>query len=1233
MSGNPTKMGVRKLSATVDKSENPRPNSSFPRTRRRTNGKGDGTHPSYKRWRKKHFGGDFDPIAVAVDEAVRAFSRKGPERDRAVWLRVANQIGEVAFRDKMRQMLSLIREAAENCVAIHNKAAYFQRLLNSYTKHHGGDAAFERSCRDGRVVAPHGRNGTNETPLPHRINYVIIRHMNKIISAVAAMGAALSAQAVDIAFKDAVSGVIEMSGDGTGDVIKRKSDAYRAKTGALYGFEYRGREVGSGLIVAGSSAVNVDRRGPDAGWYEYKHAYQTQNAAGGEFDETFHAGHYHGKGEFYFKDFRFHELKAEYAERSGVALGHGESVLGNVYRFDTAMQGFSRNHSRPLRMYRKSSFNSNHWNINAGSEVVYCHEVTGRAFRDGKVSAVCPYFPGKGPMYVEASMDGTAWKELATVTNKCSADFAVPAEMFPANRLFVRLRGGAKSSLQVSHYSFEAQVDGAPMQFYGSTRYVDAATGALFGEVKAPVFAEPIAAANAQRLCATGGAAVWGAVADVKVFRQTPLPSAEAKALKVSLAGNEAESVQLVVTPGKAAADVRVAAKDLVLKRFGMLEKARIPASRVRIDRLAYVKVAVPTDETGARGDWPDPLLPQDEAAFPVEAGANQPFWITVKTPKGLPAGIYRGEVEASIAYAGGGSERVAVPFEVEVFGFDLPDHMTCETGFGFSVGRVADFHAVKPGSREHDEILEKYVQMMADHHISIYHWGKGEGVSLKWRNEKDPAHAEPEFDWEQFDDAYGEMFGRFHFNAFRIPVSGLGHGFQKGFTLGKMCGVSQTNELYHTVMAKYLGGIERHLREIGLLERSYVYWFDEPQRSVYPQVNAGMLTLKRHAPGLRRLLTESPEKELWEGVNLWNPRLDTIYSPDYKDVRARGDQFWWYICCGPRAPYPTEFIDHFGCELRTWLWMTWSRNITGVLIWETSLWSSRSKYPDKNAPQNPYEDAMSWSGSGGTWGNGDGRFVYPPVATVATPRAKDRKPVMDGPNSSYRLEILRDGIEDYEYFALLRKADPANPLLKVPETVFVNERSFSPDPSHMRWHRAKLAREIERLGGDSLRLPPPSTCVAAKPTGGEGFRVLETKAGPVAANRFDDRIEETLWRVENGELDSVKAKAVALVLGASNRGCTPEDMAAGMRKVVDAIRRRRADMKVLVYAPFPCRRTWSDLRCRSAAKLYAALADGDAVIFRDIYEKLPLSLFLDGVNPGPDALAVWMDDIAASLK
>ena len=239
--------------------------------------------------------------------------------------------------------------------------------------------------------------------------------------------ASLVAVAVDVEFKDAKSGVVEMSGDGKGDVIKSRSIAYKVKTGALYGFEYMGREVGSGLIVAGSSAVNVDRHGPDAGWYEFRNAYQTPGAAGSKFDEVFHVGHYRGRGEFYFKSAKFHELRAEYAERGGVTLGHGESLVGGKYRFDTTMGGFSRNHFRPLLSYKGTTFNSSHWNIHARDEVVYCHELNGRAFQSGSVSVMSGYFTGKGPMFVEASADGASWQMLGSVTNVCTASFALPS--------------------------------------------------------------------------------------------------------------------------------------------------------------------------------------------------------------------------------------------------------------------------------------------------------------------------------------------------------------------------------------------------------------------------------------------------------------------------------------------------------------------------------------------------------------------------------------------------------------------------------------------------------------------------------------------------------------------------------------------------------------------------------------------------------------------------------------
>ena len=94
-----------------------------------------------------------------------------------------------------------------------------------------------------------------------------------------------------------------------------------------------------------------------------------------------------------------------------------------------------------------------------------------------------------------------------------------------------------------------------------------------------------------------------------------------------------------------------------------------------------------------------------------------------------------------------------------------------------------------------------------------------------------------------------------------------------------------------------------------------------------------------------------------------------------------------------------------------------------------------------------------------------------------------------------------------------------------------------------------------------------------------------------------------------------------------------PEDMAAGMRAVVAEIRRRRPDMKVLLYASFPCRRTWSNLRNRAANELYAKLADGGNVEFRDVNAELSLSMFPDGLHPDGKAISVLLDDIAKCIR
>ncbi len=141
------------------------------------------------------------------------------------------------------------------------------------------------------------------------------------------------------------------------------------------------------------------------------------------------------------------------------------------------------------------------------------------------------------------------------------------------------------------------------------------------------------------------------------------------------------------------------------------------------------------------------------------------------------------------------------------------------------------------------------------------------------------------------------------------------------------------------------------------------------------------------------------------------------------------------------------------------------------------NYWTADSAFPKE--PQNPYLDPMSYADEsvapGGTidfFGNGDGRFFYPPLA-CAEPSAK---PNLEEPVSSIRFEMLREGLEDYEMFYLLREKlrDAKNlsyekraeyeALLVVPESIAASLTEFSKDPAPIYERRAQIAEALEAL-------------------------------------------------------------------------------------------------------------------------------------------------------------------------
>jgi len=559
--------------------------------------------------------------------------------------------------------------------------------------------------------------------------------------------------------------------------------------------------------------------------------------------------------------------------------------------------------------------------------------------------------------------------------------------------------------------------------------------------------------------------ALWWCEPERKVSRGRPAPEWAGDAIRISAAGSEYEAAQLVLTPRRPIHDCRLSAGDLVAA-----SGARIPASEVSIRTVEYVPVAQPTDDVGTPGAWPDPLPPH-RGGVALEPGRNQPFWITVRVPAGTLAGDYRGLIHI----AANGSSR-QVPLQVHVWGFDLPQETHVRSGFGLSQRLIRRYHNLDT-EEEYRQVSELYLRSFAEHRVAPY--SVGADIGVEWQTSPQ-GEIEPQLDFSAFDAAAENALDEFGFNSFVLGLQGLGGGTFESRRLGEIAGHAQGTPEHEAAFTRYVRAVQDHLEQRGWLDKAYIYWFDEPEEKDYDFVRDGMALIGRAGPKLTRMLTEHPTPALYGAVDLWCIPTYMLEEQPVRDRQAAGEEIWWYLCTGPKAPYFTLFLDHYGTEMRLWLWETWKYGLDGILVWQTNYWTSSAAYPNP-ALQNPWDDPMSWVSSYGRrpgvrqpWGNGDGRFFYPPNRDPANDTTKH----LEGPVPSIRWELLRDGIEDYEYFRLLRqeivrlKASGADPalyaeaaeLLEVPAEVCTDLTNFTTTPEPIHRHRAKLGEAIERL-------------------------------------------------------------------------------------------------------------------------------------------------------------------------
>jgi beta-glucosidase len=142
------------------------------------------------------------------------------------------------------------------------------------------------------------------------------------------------------------------------------------------------------------------------------------------------------------------------------------------------------------------------------------------------------------------------------------------------------------------------------------------------------------------------------------------------------------------------------------------------------------------------------------------------------------------------------------------------------------------------------------------------------------------------------------------------------------------------------------------------------------------------------------------------------------------------------------------------------------------------------------------------------------------------------------------------------------------------------------------------------------------------------------------------DRTEQVLWRFANGEIDDIQPKLAVVMIGTNNAGHRkdPADQtAAGIKAIVNQLRSRLPNTKVLLLAIFPRGETEGDeLRQLNEAtnKMIAKLADGKTVFFLDINSKflddegnLPKSIMPDLLHPNEKGYEVWAEAMEPTVK
>lgn len=460
----------------------------------------------------------------------------------------------------------------------------------------------------------------------------------------------------------------------------------------------------------------------------------------------------------------------------------------------------------------------------------------------------------------------------------------------------------------------------------------------------------------------------------LKTRRDAPYLGPVAAEASIALAREEEESVQITL----AALEAPLKNVALSTGSFKNAQGQQLPEHSISIHRIDFVQTEHPQYfAAGPVGWWPDVVFPANTAAE-IAQEENQAFWITVAPDHTTPPGDYTGTVQISIE----GKPAQSVALTIRVWDFTLP----------------------RPGKFEVVGCFHPYML------TNFY----------RWKKPKENVVA----DWARFIVRKRWNPTLYFANGLTPNGSALTAALEEGLNAINLFDPSKqltrddsrtynwpTAEQEQAIRDLALKSKEEFVAAGGDPKKTQLYFmgFDEQHdREQYALMKHVFSIAKEVVPEAKTYTstTYAPLDGLAGAVNAWTPLLGSE-SDDLLARQAAGDDLHFYVYAMPFRPYPNpSLIDYHGADSRVTFWLAATKGYKGFFHYLFNGWKMNNDLPGPRWPETPW---VPYSSTNQKNRNGAGYFLYP---------GPDEQPI-----ASVRMELVRDGIEDWEMITLLREA------------------------------------------------------------------------------------------------------------------------------------------------------------------------------------------------------------------